>query len=181
MRATGCLCALLGALLAVLPVTVVQAKVKPLPKPAGISPKPALRTVSVIAPVSRPTASTTVVRPARREVASRPRTSVRRTRVRRISARAPRRHVFVPASIRGGRERNWLVESVGGRDSARVLAVALLRPTPLGLVGSGEALPVHDRTWPAWKIAALALLAAAETFLLVRLTRGRGFAYPNEI
>jgi hypothetical protein len=79
-----------------------------------------------------------------------------------------RHHAFTPAKSHGGRERPWHVLSLGGR----VLPpVPPLLPTPLALVGVGEALPAYDPDWPAWKIAALALLGFSETFVLVRLVR----------
>lgn len=47
-------------------------------------------------------------------------------------------------------------------------------PTPLALVAASETLPSQGGgSTPAWKLALLALLAAAEAFLVVRLVRRR--------
>ena len=60
MRATACVCALLCVLLA-LPVAGAQADIKPLPKPAVVSPTPAgSNRGSLIAPVSKPVVSSIV-------------------------------------------------------------------------------------------------------------------------
>ena len=60
MRATACVCALLGVSLA-LPVAGAQADIKPLPKPAVVSPTPdASNRGPVIAPVSKPVVSSIV-------------------------------------------------------------------------------------------------------------------------
>lgn len=171
MRATGRLCALLCALLALLPASVVQAKITPLPKPAGLAAKPVgVQGTSLIAPVLRPATRTTVT-PVRRQIASHPRPALH------VSTRAPRRG-FVPATSRGGRERAWRVLSSGGREAP---AAAVLAQTPLGFVGAGEALPAYGYAWPAWKIALLTLLAVAEGFVLARIVRNRRFARASEI
>jgi hypothetical protein len=162
MRATGRLCAPLCALLALLPASAAQAKIRPLPKPAGIAAKPgAVRGTALIAPVSKPAkhARLAAVHP---HLARTARTTPHRT------VRA-RRRGFVPASSHGGRERAWRVLSSGGRVTA---AVAVLLPTPLGIVGSGEALPVYSTDWQAWKIGVLTLFALAEAIVLTGLVRG---------
>jgi hypothetical protein len=46
-------------------------------------------------------------------------------------------------------------------------------PTPLALVAAGDRIRSHSPPTPAWKLALLALLAAAEAFLVVRLVRHR--------
>ena len=46
-------------------------------------------------------------------------------------------------------------------------------PTPLALVAASEPMPSHGSSTPAWKLALLALLAAGEAFLVVRLVRHR--------
>jgi hypothetical protein len=171
MRATGCLCALLGVLLA-LPAAIAEAKITPLPKPAGISAKPAASTRgSLIAPVLRPATHPTV-RPAgppppRPQIASRPSTPATRT------TSAPRSRRFVPVASDGGRKPGWVAPSGGGRDASAYATPTALAPTPLGLVGAGEALPTYDAPWPSWMIPLLTMLAAGEGFVLVRLVRGR--------
>ena len=46
-------------------------------------------------------------------------------------------------------------------------------PTPLDARAASETVPSQDSSTPAWKIALLALLAAGEAFLIVRLVRHR--------
>jgi hypothetical protein len=46
-------------------------------------------------------------------------------------------------------------------------------PTPLALVTAGEVVPSSGSETPVWKIALLAVLAAGEAFLIVRLVRHR--------
>jgi hypothetical protein len=170
MRATGRLCALLCALLALLPASAAHAKITPLPKPAGLAAKPGTGDgTSLIAPVSRP--ATRTVKPVRPQVATRPRPTVHST------APAPRRG-FMPATSRGGRDTSWRLLSSGGR---AMPAVAGRMPTPLGFVGAGEALPAHRYPWPAWTVALLTLLAVAEGFVLARIVRNRRFARSSEI
>lgn len=69
-----------------------------------------------------------------------------------------------------------VVESAeGGRDQSGVPAPVIPPPdpTPLALVAAIETVPSQDSATPAWKIALLALLAAGEAFLVVRLVRRR--------
>jgi hypothetical protein len=163
MRATGRLSALACALLAAgVAGPIAQAKITPLPRPSHVVAKPgALPGTSLIAPEARPVSHASR-RPARRHVARTHRTVV--TRTTRV-----RHHAFTAARSRGGRERPWHVLSLGGR---ALPPLPPLLPTPLALVGLGEALPAYDPGWPAWKIAALALLGFGETYVLVRLARG---------
>src|SRR5450755_2734062 len=127
MRATGRLCALLCALLALQGTTLAQAKIRPLPKPPGLAVKPAAgHPGSLIAPVSRPPVQTTI-RPTRPHLTSRRAATVRRTTT------AFHQRAFAPTSSHGGRERAWRVLSSGGRDSSALVAAIL--PTPLGVVG----------------------------------------------
>jgi hypothetical protein len=165
MQATARLSALACALLATaLASPVAEAKIRPLPRPIQIVAKPgAVPRTSLIAPQSRPVTHA-ARKPARRRVVAR----AHRAPHRRTTTRVRRHHAFTPAKSHGGRERPWHVLSLGGR----VLPpVPPLVPTPLALVGVGEALPAYDPDWPAWKIAALALLGFSETFVLVRLVR----------
>jgi cobalamin biosynthesis Mg chelatase CobN len=63
----------------------------------------------------------------------------------------------------------------GGRDHSGIAVPAPPppEPTPLGLVAAGDRVSSPGTSTPAWKIALLALLAAAEAFLIVRLARNR--------
>ena len=56
-------------------------------------------------------------------------------------------------------------------------------PTPLALVAATEPMPSQGSSTPAWKLALLALLAAGEAFLIVRLVRHRpgGRAHPGAV
>ena len=51
--------------------------------------------------------------------------------------------------------------------------VAAPDPTPLALVSVGDRIRSHSTATPAWMLALLAVLAAAEAFLVVRLVRNR--------
>jgi hypothetical protein len=72
-------------------------------------------------------------------------------------------------------EKIVVVASEGGRDQSGVVVPAIPPPdpTPLALVAASEPVPSQDSATPAWKLALLALLAAAEAFLVVRLVRHR--------
>jgi hypothetical protein len=64
----------------------------------------------------------------------------------------------------------------GGRDQSGLalpVVAAPPEPTPLGLVAAGDRVSSPGTSTPAWKIALLALLAAAEAFLIVRLVLNR--------
>jgi hypothetical protein len=175
MRATGRLCALLCALLALLPASVARAKIAPLPKPAGIAAAPAGgHSGSLIAPVSRPAVRTTV-KPVLPHVVTPRRTQLHRT------TPAVRRHALIPASSQGGRERLWRVLSSGGREAPALTARGAVVPTPLGFVSGSEPLPVAAYGWPAWKVMLLTLFAVAEAFVLVRLARERRFTRTSGI
>jgi cobalamin biosynthesis Mg chelatase CobN len=68
-----------------------------------------------------------------------------------------------------------VVTAQGGRDQSGIAVPAPPppEPTPLGLVAAGDRATSPSTSTPAWKIALLALLAAAEAFLVVRLVRNR--------
>jgi hypothetical protein len=180
MRATGCLCVLLGALLA-LQVGVAEAEITPIPKPAGGAARPGTSDGgSQIAPVTRPATRTTIrpatKPPARSSRASPSRTLSTPTRAAVATAPAARSQGLAPEAASGGREQRWIAPSGGGRDEsalAAATAAAAPAPTPLELVGAGESLPSYEDSWPSWLIPLLTLLAAAEAFVLVRLARGR--------
>lgn len=160
MRATGCLCALLGAL-SVLPVAAAQADIKPLPKPAVVTPTPGPgNRGSLIAPVSKPVVPTTV-RPARPHVATTPP----------ATPAATSREPAAPALSLGGREQPALAGSGGGRAAPVLPPVAVLAPTRLGVVGANEPRRVLGDAWPRWMLALLALLALAEVGILAQLVR----------
>jgi hypothetical protein len=74
-----------------------------------------------------------------------------------------------------GAETVIVATAEGGRDqSGLALPVATPpEPTPLGLVAAGDRVSSPGTSTPAWKIALLALLAAAEAFLIVRLVLNR--------
>jgi hypothetical protein len=77
-----------------------------------------------------------------------------------------------------------VIVASGGRDQSNAIAPELVPPaqpapppvpdpTPLALVTTPERGSSHSEATPAWKLALLALLAAAEAFLVVRLVRHR--------
>ncbi len=168
MRASVCLCTLLGVVPALLLTAPAHAKIRPLPKP----PSAAVGTPSGIAPVVRPTVRPAVRTPHRPVATSppvRPRTTVRH--------RAPlrsRRPAHVLARSRGGRTAGPLRISGGRRQPVAIPALRTAPPpTPLGLVGVGETLPAGRSVWPSWMLSLLGALLAGEAFLLVRLVRAR--------
>jgi hypothetical protein len=67
------------------------------------------------------------------------------------------------------------VNASGGRDQSGIAVPAPPppEPTPLALVAASDLATSSGTSTPAWKIALLALLAAAEAFLVVRLVRNR--------
>ena len=68
-----------------------------------------------------------------------------------------------------------VIAAGGGRDQSgtAVPAPPPPAPTPLALVTAGQRVNAPGTNAPAWKIALLALLAAGEAFLVVRLLRSR--------
>jgi hypothetical protein len=68
-----------------------------------------------------------------------------------------------------------VVDAPGGRDQSGIAVPAPPppEPTPLGLVAAGDRVTSPSAGTPAWKLALLALLAAGEAFLVVRLVRHR--------
>lgn len=79
---------------------------------------------------------------------------------------------------RGARDQSGIVLPVDGARTAPAVLPAP-DPTPLALVAVGEPQSAQSDATPAWKLALLALLAAAEAFLVVRLVRDRpGMLHP---
>lgn len=74
-----------------------------------------------------------------------------------------------------GAETVIVATAQGGRDQSglSVPAPAPPQPTPLRLVAAGDRVASPGSSTPTWKIALLAMLAAAEAFLIVRLARNR--------
>lgn len=68
-----------------------------------------------------------------------------------------------------------VVAAAGGRDQSGIAVPAPPppQPTPLGTVGAAQHVTSPGSSTPAWKIGLLALLAATEAFLVVRLVRDR--------
>jgi hypothetical protein len=68
-----------------------------------------------------------------------------------------------------------VIAAQGGRDQSGIAVPAPPppSPTPLALVTAGQRVSSPGTDAPAWKIAVLALLAASEAFLVVRLLRSR--------
>jgi hypothetical protein len=164
MRATFCLCALLGALASVLPAGPAQARIRPLPKPAGAAVQGARAS---IAPVRR-TVAQPAGRPPRTPPPARSARPLHHTRALRA-----RRYAPIVARSRGGR-REPLASSGGGHLTAlRVAPAAIPEPTPLGLVGVGDVLPASGAMWPDWTLSLVGVLVAGEAMLLVRLVRAR--------
>ena len=68
-----------------------------------------------------------------------------------------------------------VVAAEGGRDQSGIAVPAppAPQPTPLGTVTAAQHVTSSGTSTPAWKIGLLALLAATEAFLVVRLVRDR--------
>jgi hypothetical protein len=68
-----------------------------------------------------------------------------------------------------------VVAADGGRDQSGIAVPAPPppQPTPLGTVTAAQHVTSAGSSTPAWKIGLLALLAATEAFLVVRLVRDR--------
>ncbi len=68
-----------------------------------------------------------------------------------------------------------VVAAEGGRDQSGIAVPAPPppQPTPLGTVTAAQHVTSPGTSTPAWKIGLLALLAATEAFLVVRLVRDR--------
>jgi hypothetical protein len=204
MRTCGRIVTLLCVSVALLSTGVAYADISPIAKPSDetVAPLPRPHVKSVVQPTPAPRVTpaakpaTTQVTPAAQttpvQTTPVPTTPVRTTPVRTTPARTtPARvtpqhtvspvHVTIPARIK--------VASInGGRELAvvRVLEdkvvhskVARLLPTPLALVGLHEALPSSE-AWPDWLLAAIAIMASAEAFLLTRLAGARHFVEPSE-
>jgi hypothetical protein len=164
------LCTCLGLALALLPASLAQAEIGPVPKPGA-----------VVAPVAKPK-TTTHVTPAKRQP---PPTQpvVHQTPVSHAPAHTT---PPAPAVASGGRDQPALspvapVAATGGRFEATSLParIAELLPTRLAEVGD-DSLPSYD-SWPSWVLAAFTLLASAEAFLLVRLARARRYAHGERL
>jgi hypothetical protein len=87
-----------------------------------------------------------------------------------------------PAASSGGREAPPAPATItGGRRAASLQdRLAQVPPTPLAVVGVGEALPRSHHRWRAWAVTLLTLLAAAEAFLVVHLLRSWRGAWTGE-
>jgi hypothetical protein len=160
-----CSILLAGLLLLTLPA-LAAAEPKPIAKPTDIAPiKPTKSsTPSASTPVqpSTPPAAPPAAPPA---PPSPPATgSVTRS----TGTHAPVTRTKAPAIV-------IVATAQGGRDQSGISVPAPPppEPTPLGLVAAGDRVTSPGTSTPAWKIALLALLAAAEAFLVVRLVRNR--------
>lgn len=166
-----------------------DASVAPLPKPhttSGVQPTPAPQVAPASKPAQKPVTPATTVTP-KTTVSSntvRPTTAVT-TVVHQPTVTAPQVKtppvkpppVIKVASINGGRE--LAAVRVLEDKVVRSKVVQQLQLTPLALVGLHEALPSSE-AWPDWLLAAIAIMASAEAFLLTRLAGARHFVEPSE-
>jgi hypothetical protein len=159
---------------------VAQAKIKPIPRPSKVAGGTAAASSgALVAPIRKP------VLHARKPVVP-ARKSVRTVRKPHAPARTSTRSRLRPATVHRGRSRARVVaRSRGGRQVPPAVShggrrhlpppPVVPKPTPLGFVAIGEALPASD-DWPAWVFSLLGVLAASELFLLVHLVRARPLA-----
>jgi len=163
MRARHAIC--LGVALALLPASLAQADIGPVPKPGA-----------AVTPLTKPDAKPT--KPATQQPS-------RQTTVTPASTRQAPEHTAppAPATVSGGRDQSAVapVAATGGRLQTASLpaAIAQLFPTRLAEVGD-DSLPAYG-SWPSWVLAVFTLLATAEAFLLVRLARARRYAQGERI
>jgi hypothetical protein len=166
MRFPARLPVLLAAMLVLALPAVAAADIKPIPKPEEAKTTPAKPPAKP--PADKTPASTPAVKPVTPPV----------------QAETPPADTTPPADPNLGEETQApakpekivVLTLEGGRDDSGVPAVVIPPPdpTPLALVAASETLPSSsDGSTPAWKLALLALLAAAEAFLVVRLVRHR--------
>jgi hypothetical protein len=163
-RARFCVC--LGVALALLPASIAQADIAPVPTPDG-----------PVAPLIKPTAP----KPAPQHVTQQPSSQqgpvVAQTPVGTTSQTTVRTSPPPPVSASGGRRQPAVapVTATGGRlASASLPAIVELFPTKLAEVGN-DSLPAYG-SWPSWVLGAFTLLASVEAFLLVRIARARRYA-----
>jgi cobalamin biosynthesis Mg chelatase CobN len=161
---------LAGLLLLTLPA-LASAEIKPVPRPdktiAPIQPtKTSTAPVQQSSPPPPPAASTTSSSTTSGSTTSGSTTSGSATSG---STTTP------PADTTPPPETVIVVTAQGGRDQSGIAVPAPPppEPTPLGTVAAGDRVTSPGTSTPAWKIALLALLAAAEAFLVVRLVRNR--------
>jgi hypothetical protein len=160
---------LAGLLLLTLPA-LAAAEPKPIAKPSNIAPiQPTKSTVQPSsppsappAPPSPPPASTTPQAGTTGQTSGSGTGSIG-TNTTASGTSAPAKEPVVVVTAQGGRDQSGIA----------VPAPPPPEPTPLGLVAAGDRVTSPDTSTPAWKIALLALLAAAEAFLVVRLVRNR--------
>lgn len=162
-RARFCVC--LGVALALLPASIAQAEIAPVPKPDG-----------PVTPLIKPTAQ----KPAphvTRQPSRQQQPVVAQTPVGTTSQTTVRTSPPPPVSASGGRRQPAVAPfpATGGRHaSASLPAIVELFPTKLADVGN-DSLPAYG-SWPSWVLGAFTLLASAEAFLLVRIARARRYA-----
>ena len=167
-----------------------NASVAPLPKPhatSGVQPTPAPQVAPASKPAQKPvtpattatpktTVSSNTVRPTTAVTTVVHQPTVTAPRVQTPPVKPPPVHIKV-ASINGGRE--LAAVRVLEDKVVRSKVVQQLQLTRLAVVGLHEALPSSE-AWPDWLLAAIAIMASAEAFLLTRLAGARHFVEPSE-
>jgi hypothetical protein len=141
-----------------------------LPALAAADPKPVPRPSTSIAPIqksSTPPANVTPPSPPPAPPSPPPSPPVNATTTGSTGTTTTNTPVTPPVVV--------VATAQGGRDQSGISVPAPPppEPTPLGLVAAGDRVTSPGTSTPAWKIALLALLAAAEAFLVVSIVRNR--------
>jgi cytoskeletal protein RodZ len=170
MRLRARLSALFAVLLLLALPVVAAAEIKPIPKPDSPPPPPAKVPKKPVSspppPPSLPPSST-----------STPATTAGSTQTATTTGSTTSTTTGTTAgtTTTATTEKIVVAISEGDRDQSGVVVPAIPPPdpTPLATVAASEPLPSQGSGTPPWKLALLALLAAAEAFLVVRLVRHR--------
>ena len=170
--------AVVTALLALTLPAVAAAEPKPIKKPDHIAPIKPVQTQTSTPPASPPpsppassnsssnsnssTASTPPASTSSSSTTSQG-TGTTATTGTGTSGTTPNTPTVVVVAVQGGRDQSGI----------SLPAPPPPQPTPLGTVSAGQHVTSPGTSTPAWKIGLLALLAATEAFLVVRLVRDR--------
>jgi hypothetical protein len=171
MRLTARLSLLLAGLLMLALPALAAAEPHPIAKPSKIAPiQPTKSPVQASTPPASPPASPPATPPP-----SPPATPPAPPAATTSGSSGASGTSAPPAGNTPLKETVVVVTAQGGRDQSGIAVPAAPppEPTPLGLVAAGDRVTSPATSTPAWKIALLALLAAAEAFLVVRLVRNR--------
>jgi hypothetical protein len=157
---------LLAGLLLLTSPALAAAEPKPIAKPSNIAPiqkAPVQPSSPPAAPPAPPAPPASTTPPAGTTTGQTSGSGTGSTGTSTTGTNAPVKETVIVVTAQGGRDQSGIA----------VPAPPPPEPTPLGLVAAGDRVTSPGTSTPAWKVALLALLAAAEAFLVVRLVRNR--------